>query len=272
MPVLIKSQYVFVSVEDADHDNLGKFRVTLPQLQTGENIYNRLYIKKAIIPYNWKRVTETSKTITINNVPYELTEGNPNILDLIKEINTIQTAVTATFNRITSKIEWYNNTAGNVTLTTDAHEMLGAIAGQTYTWGIQETLVFPRVVDVRPTPIVEVRVDVATAGAEILPEGKISNTNILSAISMNVPVYSHKVWIDDQAMYYADVTNENRDITMTLTDTSGVLIIPQTPPYFVIGIDTLANHQREMVDLQKESVKLQRYNLILSHGEEPQNK
>lgn len=272
MPVLIKRQYVFVSVEDADHDSLGRFKVALPQLQTGDNIINRMYIKKAIIPYNWKRVTADSKTITLNGTSYELTEGNPNILDLIKDINAIQTDVTATFNRITSKIEWYNNTQGNITMTTTAHEMLGAVAGQSYTWGIQETLTLPRVVDVRPTPIVEVRVDVATAGNEILSGGEISNTNILCAIAMNCPVYSHKVWIDDNALYFADVTNENRDLTLTMTDINGVLIEPQTPPYFVVGIDTMVNYQSEQTDLQKELVKLQKYNLILTHGEEATNK
>lgn len=269
MPVLIKSQYVFVNVEDADHDSLGRFQVALPQLETGENIINRMYIKKAIIPYNWKRVTSTTNTITLNGTPYTLTEGNPNILDLISEINSIQSLVTASFNRIKSKIEWYNNTAGNVSMTTTAYEMLGAIKGVTYTWGIQETLVLPNVIDVRPTPIIEIRVDVATAGHEIASDGNITNTNVLCAIGMNTPVYGHKIWIDDQAMYYADVTNENRDLTMTITDVNGNQIIPQTSPYFVIGIDTLQNYQNDMVNLQKESVKLQRYNLILSHGDQP---
>lgn len=268
MPVLVKSQYIFVSVDDADHDSLGQFKITLPILQTGEKVFNRLYIKKAIIPYNWQRVTATTKTLTINGTPYELTEGNPNILDLIKNINEIQSLIVATFNRITSKIEWANQTGGNITLSSDAYEMLGLEQGVTYTWGIQETLISPRVIDVRPTPIVEIRVDLATAGLEIFDEGKISNTNILAAIGMNVPVYGHKVWIDDQAMYYADITNENRDITIIMTDTNGNPIVPQTAPYFVIGIDTLINHQGELVDLQKESLKLQRYNLILSHGEE----
>lgn len=272
MPVLIKRQYIFVSVEDAEYTNLGRFKLSLPQMETGDNIINRMYIKKAIIPYNWRRVTTTNKTLTINGVNYSLTEGNPNIIDLIQDINNIQTTLTATFNRITSKIEWFNNTASAVTFSTTAYEMLGAVKGATYTMPALQTYVLPRIVDVRPTPIIEVRVDVATAGYEISNGGDISNTNILCAISMNVPVYSHKVWIDDNALYFADVTNENRDLTLTITDTHGMIIEPQSSPYFVIGIDTLANYQSEQSELQRELVKLQKYNLILSHGTDATNK
>lgn len=268
---LLQRQYLFVNVADTNYSNYGTFRVMLPQTETGKNIINRLYIKKAIIPYNWRRVDSTTKTITIDATDYYLTEGNPNILDLITELNTIQTVLVFTFNRITSRIEITNQSATNArTFSTTAWEMMGAVSGTTYNIGTSSSISLPNPVDVRPSPILEIRVDMTTAGQEVfvsgVEKGVIRNTGVLCAIGIDVPMYSHKVWVDDEGFYFADVSNESREITFRLTDPNEKAIIPQTSPYFVIAVATYRDDERELLETQKEALKLQQYNLLLSHG------
>lgn len=272
---LLARNYVFANVADTIHTSFGAFRVQLPDLHTGKNIYNRLYIKKCVIPYNWKRVTANTKTLTIDGVAHNITEGNYNILNLVTELNAVQPHIHIHFNQITSRLSFHNHNSGHdVVFSSTAWEMLGLADSSPITILRTETYEAPNPVDVRPKPVIEIRVDVSTAGQEIIEDptegkGQIQNTNILCAIAMDVPIYSHKVWIDDNGLYFANVTNENREIHFTITDTNGNLITPQSSPYFIIGVDTYRDDERELLDVQKEALKLQQYNMLLTHGDQP---
>lgn len=262
---LLDRKYVFANVADCRHDNFGSFYVSLPELPVGESLYNRMYIKKLIMPYDWRRVESGRDTLTVNGSVKYLTIGNPNILDLVDELNSIQTTFSVKFNRITSRLSFTNTTNGSKTLSTTANALLGmSTATQTVSSG--ETYTCEDMVDVRPTPIIEIRVDVGTAGQEVYDGGQIKNTGVLAAILMNVPLYSHKLWIDENGLYWADVSNENKEIRLTITDTDGNLIVPQTSPYFVIGLDTYRDDEREILKTQQEALKLQQYAMILSHA------
>lgn len=240
-------------------------------LETGKNIVHRMYIKKAILPYNWKRVEADTKSFTIDASTYYLTEGNPNILDLITELNALQTILMFSFNRITSRIEITNNSDTNSrTFTTTAWEMMGAVQNTTYTVLALSNISLPNPVDVRPPAVVELRVDLTTQGQEIYADGSnkgnIRNTGVLCAIGIDVPMYSHKIWTDNEGFYFADVSNENREVNFRITDANERPIIPQTSPYFVIAVATYRDDERELLETQKEALKLQQYQLILSHG------
>lgn len=268
---LINRSYVFANVKDTTYVNYGDFYIPIPTLpETTKYMTTRLFIKKVILPYDWKRVDSTNNQITIVNLQnnttanYYLTEGNPNVIDLVDELNTLQTDFTVSFNRITSRLSFHNTKGHGHTLSTTANELLGIPAGP-HTVNGNETYIAPNPVDVRPYPIVEFRIDVNTAGQEVFNK-QVNNTGILCAVAMNVPLYGHKVWVDDAGLYWCDITNINKDLHIKITNPDGIAIIPQTSPYFVLGFDTYIDEEAQLLEVQREALKLQQYSMVLNHA------
>jgi len=259
---LINRRYVFASVEDCRYTNYSTFYLSLPELETEPHLEHRLFVNKMILPYNWKSVDSTNNRFTVGGVDYTLTEGNPNIIDLLDDINDKQNYLFASFNRITSKVSFSNVSASSKTLNTNCYKPLG-MDTSTPTINAGAIYTAPNIVDVRPKPIVEIHVDTGTAGQEIYNGGEIKNTGVLAAIGMDVSVYSHKIWIDRDAMFWANITNQNREIRVDIRDTDGNNIIPQTSPYFVFGINTYRDDERQLLQTQEEALKLMRYDLLL---------
>jgi len=261
-------KYVFCNVKDTLHRDTGDFSVILPELETGQNIYNRLYIKKCSIPYNWKRVTSTTKTITTiqNSITktLSLTEGNPSLIDLQTNMTTLfGNDVTFTFDRIQSRFIFTNPSVSHtLTISTTAFEVLGFTDSTPITILANSSYTTPNPIDLRPPSILEVRCDVTTEGQEIR-DGLLYDTNILCAIAMNVAPFSHKIWIDDQGLYFADISNENRSIRITFTSPDGTRILPQSYSYFIFGVDTFEDDEKALLNTQKESLKLQKYAMIM---------
>lgn len=263
-------KYIFASVADCRRESKGDFYLKLPELDTETYTTNRLFIKKGIIPYNWKRVTSTTKTITYihqngTTHTWYLTEGNPSILDLIANMTTLfGNDLDFEFDYIQSRFIFHNhNQNQSFTLATTAYEMLGFEDASPVTIPGATSYITPNPVDVRPSPIIEIRCDVSTEGQEVLDNGTIADTPILCAIAMDVQPFSHKVWLDDNGLYFADITNENRELRFTLTDTNGRYIEPQSYPYFIFGIDTYVDDERALLDTQQEALKLQKYDILL---------
>jgi hypothetical protein len=266
---LINRRYVFTNVKDTNYLDKGKFQIVLPELEIANHINHRLFIKKCIIPYNWKRVTSTTKTITYvhqngTTHVWSLTEGNPSLLDLQTELTTLfGNNLDFTFDRIQSRFIFSNhNQNQSFTLSTTAWEMLGFSNASAVTIEGGSSYTCPNPVDLRPSPIVEIRADITTAGHEI-HNGDIKNTNVLCAIAMNVQPFSHKVWVDDNGLYFAEITNENRAIMIEMTTPDNDRIVPQTFPYFIFGVDSFQDDEKSILETQRESLKLQKYSLLM---------
>jgi len=265
---LTDRRYIFCNVKDTLYLDKGKFQILLPDLNEGKNLIHRLFIKKCVIPYNWKVVTSTTKTITTiqNSITktLSLTEGNPTLIDLQTNLTTLfGNDVTYIFDRIQSRFIFTNPSISHaLSISTTAFQLLGfpnsnpvtILAGASYTT--------ENPVDLRPSPIVEIRADINTAGYEI-KNNDINNTNILCAIAMDTQPFSHKVWVDDNGLYFAEITNESRSITIEMTTPDNERIIPQTFPYFIFGIDSFIDDEKFILETQRESLKLQKYSLLL---------
>ena len=262
-------KYVFCNVKDTLHRDTGDFSVILPELETGQNIYNRLYIKKCSIPYNWKRVTSTTKQMTYihqngQTRNWVFTEGNPSLTDLTTEMTSLfANDLDFEFDRIQSRFIFHNHTGNqSFTIATTAYEMFGFTDANPITIQAGAYYTTPNPIDLRPPSILEVRCDVTTEGQEIR-DGLLYDTNILCAIAMNVAPFSHKIWIDDQGLYFADISNENRSIRITFTSPDGTRILPQSYSYFIFGVDTFEDDEKALLNTQKESLKLQKYAMIM---------
>lgn len=266
-------------VADTNYISYGDWELTLPRLENKPNVIYRLHAHKIILPYNWKRVTSTTKTITYihqngTTHVWQLTEGNYTIINLIKELTTLfGNDLDFEFNYITSRFVFTNHSVGqSFTLSTTAYEMLGFSDSNPVTVAAQSSYTTPNPVDLRPSPIIELRTDVTTASQEVTSGGVIANSQILCAIGMDVPPYSHKIFYDLAGEFFTEIGNETRAIRFKLTDPNGVVIEPQSSPYIVFAIDELIDDSGQLLTTQREALKLQKYALMLSSQEQMINK
>ena len=262
---LINTTYINANVADCRKVNNGDFTMEMPVLPTGEDLLHRLYLIKAVIPYNWQTVYSPYHQFTINTTTYTLTTGIPNILDFIANINSLQNTVVASLNRIANKINYQNTTASSVTLSSTC-----ALLGLSGTLPIpaNSTVSAPNLVDMRPSPVIQFRCNLPTAMWEVINTGnsEIRNTSILAVMSMgNTPLYGHFIWrAAYDAHYEADVKDlSNALVSFQMLDTDDVPIIPQTPPIFIFAVDTYRDDEAEILDTQKEILKLSRYDILL---------
>lgn len=261
---LKETKYVFCDVQDTRYITLGDFRLFLPELDTAPNLSHRLFIKKAVIPFNWKTITSTTNIIRINNVDRTLQEGIPNVTDLVTMLNTAQNVFLVTFDKVASRLVWTNVSGATATINSTTCTLLGLTtlpvmvsAGGVYT--------SPNILDIRPPAICQIRIDAPTAGQEVITGGEVRNTGLLAAIAMDCPIYSHKIWTDT-GLFFAPINNDARELRIQLTDQHDNPIVPQTSPYFVWGIDTYIDEEKELLQTQQKSLELQKYGLLLQHG------
>lgn len=267
---LVDTKYIFVNVADTEHVSYGDFKIPLPQFQTGVGVYNHMYIKKHVIPYDWKAFSSGNNTISITigakTYVYTLTEGNPNIYDLVTEINTIQSYFTVSFNRTASKLYWKNNTAFSATLASSAYKKLGlASTGMVVFAGAISPS--PNIVDVAPARILIIKSELPSSGEEVYIStsvtGETRDTGIVSAICMDVPPYSHKVWRDMGGFYYSYIQKTTQSVRFWFEDVDGNKIVPQTPPFLVIAVETYKDDSGELLSTQQEALRLQKFALLV---------
>ena len=74
--------------------NKSAFNVLLPQsiFQLVDNTYNyiRVYFKNIIIPNNFNNINSTNNAYMWNGTTYTITQGDPNIYDIIAEFRRKQ--------------------------------------------------------------------------------------------------------------------------------------------------------------------------------------
>lgn len=266
---LIDTRYVFLNVKDCEYRTYGDFNVPLPEFRGGAGLFHHLYIKKSIIPYDWKAFTSANNQITITDgitpITITLTEGNPNIYDLITEINALQIKVVASFNRTASKIYFKNNTPSTLTITTTSNKL-----------GITAPLVIPSgqigigqaIIDLAPDRILIVKSELPTSGEEVYIStdgaGQTKDTGVLSAISMDVPPYSHKIWRDLGGFYYSYVQPTTKSIRFWFENVDGQYLVPQTSPFLVIAVETYQDDSGQLLTTQQESLRLQKFSLLMN--------
>ena len=279
---LVDTKYIFVNIADTEHISYGDFRIPLPQFQTGTGVYNHMYIKKHVIPYDWKAFNSGNNTltITVNTTvhTYTLTEGNPNVMDLVAEINSLQTYVTASFNRTSSKISWKNNTVSTVYISAGAYKKIGLNASA-LTVATATTVASPNIVDVAPARILIIKSELPSSGEEVYISssvtGETRDTGIVSAICMDVPPYSHKVWRDMGGFYYSYIQKTTQSVRFWFEDVDGNKIVPQTPPFLVVAVETYKDDSGELLSTQQEALRLQKFALLVkgqkSKGEQNKN-
>lgn len=264
---IIDTTYINVNVADARRLNYGHFFTEIPQLPVGEGIKHRLYLIKAIIPYDWQTVYAGRDTYTINGTPYTLTHGIPNIVDLIASMNFQQPDCAILFNRISNRIEYINTTGTTMTVSSTC-PLLG-LGGTTLTIPAGATAIAPNLVDMRPAPIIQLRCSLPTAMWEITNTGgtsEVRNTSVLAVLGMaSTPLYAHLIWRGGfDALYVAQVGDDpNVQVEFEMLDTEDNPIIPQTPPIFVYAIESYRDDEYEILNTQKEVLKLQRYDILL---------
>lgn len=279
---VIETTYLNVNVADTRRINNGHFYVEIPNLLQGESVTHRLYIIKAIIPYNWQTVTDGQDTFTIsdpNPTTYTLTTGIPNVLDLMGNINYLQSKISFTFNRIANKWEIYNLTANNITLTSTC-PLLG-LGGNPLVIPALTMVQAPDLIDMRPQPVIQLRCNLPTAMWEIINNqgtSEIRNTSVLAVIGMGgTPLYSHLIWRSGvDALYMAELGNApNTEVEFEMLDTEDNPIVPQTPPIFVLAVETLRDDEERILKTQEEILKLAQYDMLLKNQQllvEPTNK
>lgn len=265
---LIDTKYVFVNVKDCEYRTFGDFNIPLPNFKSGRGLISHMYIKKSIIPYDWKAFTSANNQITITDgispITITLTEGNPNIYDLITEINNLQTKVVATFSRTASKISFKNKTLQTLTITTTSNK-LGITSPLTIL--PVATTTCQAIIDLAPDRILIIKSELPTSGEEVYISsdgaGQTKDTGVLSAISMDVPPYSHKIWRDFGGFYYSYITPTTKSIRFWFENTDGVPITPQTPPFLVMAIETYQDDSGELLSTQQEALRLQKFAMLM---------
>lgn len=267
---LISSKNIFANVADCKYNNFGKFRVPIPVLPQEQGLIHKLSCKKIILPYNWLRVISglnDTITLVINSITttITITSGNPNIVDLITFINNYQTKVLATFNRMNSKIEWNNQCSeqATITLSTTAIELLGITSSLTIPYLATETS--QSIVDVRPAPIVQIKITSGTNNEEVFNSGSLKNSGVLLTIGMDTPLYGINIYEDAEGDYETEITKEMREISVRITDVNDNILIPQTSPYFTFCIQSYRDTDEESMSIQKEQLQLKKMGMILKH-------
>lgn len=265
---LIDTIYINAYVNDCRKINNGNFYVDIPSLPSEPGITHKLYLIKAVIPYNWQTVYSGKDTFTIDATTYTLTHGIPNILDFIEEINTLQSTIVATFNRIANRIYYYNPSLSTVVLS--ATSPLLGLNGSPLSIPGGTTVAAPALIDMRPSPLIQLRSSLPTAMWEIINTGNTSetrNTSILAVISMgNTPLYSHMIWRGGvDAHYTAEITDQNMMVQFEMLDMDDNPIIPQTPPTFVFSVESYRDDEKQILDTQQEILKLARYDMLLKN-------
>lgn len=277
---LVDTRYLFVNIKDTEYTSYGDFKIPLPSFKSGKNIINHMYIKKSIIPYDWKAFNSTNAFFKIQlglNAPisYTFTEGNPNIYDLITEFNNLQGYLTASFNRTSSKITWKNNSTSSITLIVGNWKAVG-FSSASITIPIGSSTTSPNIVDVAPARILIIKSELPSSGEEVFSSqtviGDTKDTGILSAICMDVPPYSHKIWRDIGGFYYSYIEKTVPSIRFWFEDVDGNKIVPQTSPFLVIAIETYEDDTGELLTTQREALKLQKYALLLKHSKQSKQK
>jgi hypothetical protein len=81
---------------------------------------------------------------------------------------------------------------------------------------------------------------------------------------MMVAPYSIMTFTDESGLYKVPINSEGQTIEISLEDRDGDPIIPQTPPYLIISIQSFSDPAREALEQQRELVKLQKLQVLMN--------
>lgn len=269
MSVLVKETYICVDFKEVSRNNFGEISFIMPFL--GLDLINQQHyisINQLVLPYNWSAITSQNRAYQINNGALsQLKLGTPTFKDLIKELNTRHDGVLYfTFDKATSKMTISNKTNSPVildfTVDNDAHKFFG-LDKASYTIPVDQALVSNYIVDLSPSDLVFVRTNLTTPYIEYVASERV-NKNLLAVIPIQVPLFNNHVFMDGSGIFKVPLSSEGQMIQINLEDRDGDRIIPNSPPYLVLSIQSFVDTNKEAINQQREMVKLQRLQLLLS--------
>ena len=269
MSVLLTETYICVDFKQVSRNNFGEISFIMPFL--GLDLINQQHfisINQLVLPYNWSAITTQNRAYQINNGALsQLNLGTPTFKDLIKELNTRHDGVLYfSFNQSTSKMTISNKTNSSVildfTVDNDAHKFFG-LDKASYTIPVDQALVSNYIVDLSPSDLVFVRTNLTTPYIEYVASERV-NKNLLAVIPIQVPLFNNHVFMDGSGIFKVPLSSEGQMIQINLEDRDGDRIVPNSPPYLVLSIQSFVDTNKEAINQQREMVKLQRLQLLLS--------
>lgn len=269
MSQLVKETYICVDFKQVSRNNFGEISFVMPFL--GLDLINQqhfLSINQLVLPYNWSAITSQNRAYQINNQAIsQLNLGTPTFKELIKELNDRHDGVLYfTFDKATSKMTISNKTNSTITLDftvdNDAHKFFG-LDKASYSIPANQALVSNYIVDLSPSDLVFVRTNLTTTFVEYVADERV-NKNLLAVIPIQVPLFNNHVFMDGSGLFKVPLNTEGQLIQINLEDRDGDRIIPNSPPYLVLSIQSFIDVNKEALTQQREMVKLQRLQLLLT--------
>jgi len=269
MSQLVKETYICVDFKQVSRNNFGEISFVMPFL--GLDLINQQHyisINQFVLPYNWSAITSQNRAYQINNNAIsQLKLGTPNFNALIKELNDRHDGVLFfTFDKSTSKMTISNKTNNTLvldfTVENDAHKFFG-LDKASYSIPENQALVSSYIVDLSPSDLVFVRTNLTTTFVEYVADERV-NKNLLAVIPIQVPLFNNHVFMDGSGIFKVSLNTEGQLIQINLEDRDGDRIIPNTAPYLVLSIQSFIDTNKESLTQQREMVKLQRLQLLLT--------
>ena len=199
--------------------NKSAFNILLPQsiFQLVDSTYNyiRVYFKSIIIPNNFNNINSTNNAYIWNGTPYTLPTGDPDIYDIIAELNS--NGLQATYDETTSLITIGSTGNLNLLVSNTCANVLGFYPG-IYT--TPKTGTIP--VNVHLTQSIFLNSSIAVESAYEIINKQIQSSEKMIQLPIIVPRYTNIVYQDDIGRNAIEMDNPKyQNISFFLTDDSG---------------------------------------------------
>ncbi len=202
--------------------NKSSFNILLPQsiFQLIDNTYNyiRVYFKNIIIPNNFNSINSTNNTYIWNGVSYTISQGDPDIYDIIDELNS--NGLQVSYDQKTSLITV--GTAGvlDLSVSNTCSSILGFVPGS-YTTPATGTIP----VNVHLTQSIFLSSSIAVESSYEIVNKQIQSSEKMIQLPIIVPRYSNIVYSDDIGRNAIEMDNPKyQNISFFLTDDSGNML------------------------------------------------
>lgn len=198
--------------------NKSAFNVLLPQsiFQLVDNTYNyiRVYFKNIIIPNNFNNINSTNNVYTWNGTTYTITQGDPNIYDIIAELNG--NGLQASYDPTTSLVTIASAGTLNLSVSNTCASILGFVAGS-YTTPATGTIP----VNVQLTQSIFIQSSIAVESSYEIINKQIQSCEKMIQLPIIVPRYTNIVYQDDSGRNAIELQNPKyQNISFFLTDDS----------------------------------------------------
>lgn len=227
--------------------NKSAFNVLLPQsiFQLVDNTYNyiRVYFKNIIIPNNFNNINSTNNVYTWNGTTYTITQGDPNIYDIIAELNG--NGLQASYDPTTSLVTIASAGTLNLSVSNTCAPLLGFVAGS-YTTPAIGTIP----VNVQLTQSIFIQSSIAVESSYEITNKQIQSCEKMIQIPIIVPRYTNVVYQDDSGRNAIELQNPKyQNISFFLTDDSENVLNVLGDWSMVLVVEIVQDQEMELLQV-----------------------